>query len=109
MATLSALTGNQYSAFNVDGVCFLAATAFHPNSCWESSLEIAPGFLPDPVGGAGAAPILNFYSEPPAQGAICLQVIQKVTKTLRFDPQGKAAVYVQDGHGYHLVPIIPVA
>lgn len=109
MTTLSMLSGNHYLAFNVDGVCFLAATAFHPNSCWESSLEVAPGLLPDPVGGVGAAPILNFYSEPPASGTICLQAIQKVTKTQRFNPQGKQAIYVQDGYGYHLVPILPVA
>lgn len=108
MATLSTLNNNQYAAYQVDGISFLSATVFHPNTCWTSSLEVAPGLLPDPAGGAGSAPILNFYSEPPASGAICLQVTQKAIKTQRFDPQGKSAVYVQDGYGYQLVQILPV-
>lgn len=108
MATLSMLSGNLYLAFDVDGTYFLAATAFHPNSCWNSALETALRMLPDPVEGTGSAPLFNFYSEEPPPGTICLQIIQRVTLSQRFDPQGKPHVYVRDGHGYHQVPIIPV-
>ena len=76
MPTLSTLSNNHFHAFRVDGQCFLAAFAIHPNPCWSSSLEQAPGLLPDPViGGTGSAPLFYFYSEPPAPGQSCIQVL----------------------------------
>jgi|WetSurMetagenome_2_1015567.scaffolds.fasta_scaffold302136_2 hypothetical protein len=109
MATLSPLAGNQFHAFRFEGQCFLAAFAIHPNPCWKSSLQQAPGLLPDPVlGGADSAPLFYFFSEPPAPGVMCIQMTQPVTICLRFDAHGKSHVHVHDGHGVRQVEILEV-
>ena len=109
MTELSLLIGNDYSAFEVDETTFLVAKIQHPNQCWSSRLEFAPDKLPDPItGGRGPAPIVNVYSNSPPPETICIQTIDSVTLSIRFDSQDKQHVYVQDGYGYHQVPIFIV-
>ena len=106
---LSLIQGISYTAFQVDGTTFFAAKFNHNNACLKSKLEVAPGLLPDPAfGGIGSAPLIQLYSWIPDPDLICAQVIEEIVLTLRFDAQKKQHVYVQDGHGHHIVRIVSV-
>jgi len=100
---------NTYFGFQLDNVTVLVATTVHPNPCWNSYLQAAPGLLPDPVtGGQGQAPVVEFHSDPPSPGTICIQVRRPVTVALRQANPDKPYFVVQDGHGFHQVPITQV-
>ncbi len=100
---------NDFLAFVVDGTHFLVAQTTHPNPCWSSYWQQAPGLLPDPVtGGGGQTTVYEFHSDPPAPGTICIQVLRPMVIPLRAPAPPSGYFVVLDGHGFHQVPVVPV-